>query len=154
MGFGYKLLAAAAVIASAEAVPFARTNVALPKVSTLEPAASWKAIPRGGEQAIMAAKGGGDSSLDIMAMVEEGLDSVKTHMGGATSDTLLLLLTTALIPTICGKLNTSPILGFLASGLLFGPKGRNTINDIHTTEFMADIGIVFFLFEMGLASFS
>ncbi len=149
MGLGYKLLAVVAVIASTEAVPFARKHVALPKVSILEPAASWKAIPRGGEQAAVPAKGG-DSSLDIMAMVEEGLDSVKHHMGGATSDTLLLLLTTALIPTICGKLNTSPILGFLASGLFFGPKGRNTINDIHTTEFMADIGIVFFLFEMGL----
>jgi CPA2 family monovalent cation:H+ antiporter-2 len=41
-------------------------------------------------------------------------------------------------------------LGFLALGTLFGPKGCGLIKDIHTTEMLADLGIVFFLFEMGI----
>ena len=142
-GLCWKLLATIALVASCEAVSFPRKNV-VSKVSTLEPA--WKLVPRGGEQAVADTK----DSLSVVSMVEEGLDSLKGHMGGAKSDTLLLLLTTALVPALCQKLNTSPILGFLATGLLFGPKGRNNINDIHTTELMADIGIVFFLFEMGI----
>lgn len=145
---GWKLLATIAlvVVASSEAAPFARKQNVVPKIFTMEPA-SWKVVPRGGEQAVASAA---KDSISVMSMVEEGLDSLKSHMGGKKSDTLLLLLTTALVPALCQKLNTSPILGFLATGLLFGPKGRNNINDIHTTEYMADIGIVFFLFEMGI----
>jgi CPA2 family monovalent cation:H+ antiporter-2 len=59
-------------------------------------------------------------------------------------------LTTALNTPICKRLGTSPILGFLALGVLFGPNGYGLIKDIHTTEMMAEMGIVFFLFEMGI----
>ena len=147
---GWKLVATVALLASCQiqAVPFPHKNV-MSKVSSLDSRKpAWQAVPRGGDMAAAATKE--PSSLSVTKMVEEGLDSLKSHMGGGKSDTLLLLLTTALIPAICQKFNTSPILGFLATGLLFGPKGRNNINDIHTTELMADIGIVFFLFEMGI----
>ena len=58
-------------------------------------------------------------------------------MEGSKSDTLLLLLTSAL--------NTPAALGLAA-----GPKGFSVIKDIHTTEMIADLGIVLFLFEMGI----
>ncbi|KAL3789609.1 hypothetical protein HJC23_003158 [Cyclotella cryptica] len=45
---------------------------------------------------------------------------------------------------------TSPILGFLASGMILGPNGLGVISGIHTTETLAELGIVFFLFEMGI----
>ena len=48
------------------------------------------------------------------------------------------------------KLKISPVLGFLGLGLLFGPKGFNYLNDIHTIEILADLGIVLFLFDMGV----
>lgn len=90
---------------------------------------------------------GGSSPLEMVAEVSNGL---KSRMGGAKADTLLLLLTTALNTPVCQKLKISPILGFLSLGLFFGPNGKGIIHDIHTTEMMADLGIVLFLFEMGI----
>jgi ribosomal protein S18 acetylase RimI-like enzyme len=42
----------------------------------------------------------------------------------------------------------SPILGFICSGMLLGPNGFGAISGIHTTETLAELGIVFFLFEL------
>ena len=79
------------------------------------------------------------------AMVELG-----RFMKGPKSDTLWLLLATALITPLCQMVGASPILGFLASGMLLGPNGFGLIGGIHATETLAELGIVFFLFEMGL----
>lgn len=78
------------------------------------------------------------------------LNELKSYMKGPKSDTLLLLLATALITPICKQLSTSPILGFLAAGTLMGPNALGWISGIHTTETLAELGIVFFLFEMGI----
>lgn len=80
----------------------------------------------------------------------DALTSLGEYMRGPKSDTLLLLLATALITPICQRLGTSPILGFLAAGMLIGPNGWGLISGIHTTETLAELGIVFFLFEMGI----
>jgi monovalent cation:proton antiporter-2 (CPA2) family protein len=90
---------------------------------------------------------GGSSPLEMMTDAAKGLQS---YIRGPKADTLLLLLTTALNTPICQKMNVSPILGFLSLGLFFGPNGKGIIHDIHTTEMMADLGIVLFLFEMGI----
>jgi CPA2 family monovalent cation:H+ antiporter-2 len=79
------------------------------------------------------------------AMIELG-----KFMKGPKSDTLWLLLATALITPLCQMVGASPILGFLASGMLLGPNGFGLISGIHATETLAELGIVFFLFEMGL----
>ena len=81
---------------------------------------------------------------------QDAIISLKEYMDGPKSDTLILLLATALITPICQRLGTSPILGFLASGMLLGPNGFGLISGIHTTETLAELGIVFFLFEMGI----
>ncbi|EGB12377.1 hypothetical protein AURANDRAFT_9521, partial [Aureococcus anophagefferens] len=63
---------------------------------------------------------------------------------------LLLLTTFALaIPTLKSA-GASPILGFLATGVALGPHGLGVISDLRTTEALAELGVVFFLFEMGL----
>ena len=80
----------------------------------------------------------------------EALQDLHKYMSGPKSDTLLLLLATALITPLCQKVNLSPILGFLASGMIMGPNGFGVISGIHTTETLAELGIVFFLFEMGI----
>lgn len=90
---------------------------------------------------------GGASPL---SMVTEAASGLQSYMKGPKTDTLILLLTTALNTPICQKFNVSPILGFLSLGLLFGPNGKGLIKDIHTTEMLADLGIVLFLFEMGI----
>ena len=100
-------------------------------------------IPRGGEVTTASTS----SSNNMVTSLLSGLCS---YIKGAKSDTLTLLGTTALVAPICNKLGISNILGFLAAGMALGPNGikGGLINDIHTTEMLADLGIVFFLFEM------
>jgi len=107
---------------------------------------SWTIVPRGGESGatIVPDDAAGSSAL-VMA-----LTGLVKYMKGPKADTLLLLLTTALNTPLSKMVGTSPILGYLFLGLLFGPNGFGLVKDIHTTELMADIGIVFFLFEMGI----
>jgi CPA2 family monovalent cation:H+ antiporter-2 len=140
MGYFSRVLLLLAVIASTSE---ARTYDAKPSVvvpvharttARSSSASVLHRIPRGG---------GGN-------MVTHALQELKTDVTGPKSDTLLLMLTTALIPAICGKLSVSPILGFLANGLLLGPNGGKLITDVHTTEAVADLGVVLFLFEMGI----
>jgi monovalent cation:H+ antiporter-2, CPA2 family len=78
------------------------------------------------------------------------MTNLATSLQGGKSDTLLLLAVTAAVPTVCQVLATSPILGFLLSGVALGPQGVNWVSDIHTTEMLADLGVVLFLFEMGV----
>ena len=42
------------------------------------------------------------------------------------------------------------VLGFLAAGIVIGPSGLAIVSDVHTTTKLAELGVVFFLFEMGL----
>jgi len=91
------------------------------------------------------------SSSLLVKMLSEIFMELSNYMKGTKLDSMILLLTTALNAPFCTKvLGVSPILGFLALGLLFGPNGFSQISDIHTTEMLADLGIVMFLFEMGL----
>lgn len=80
----------------------------------------------------------------------DALSDLRRYMAGPKSDTLFLLFATAIITPLCKMAGTSPILGFLASGMLLGPNGFGVISGIHTTETLAELGIVFFLFEMGI----
>lgn len=82
--------------------------------------------------------------------IQEAFQDLRKFMQGPKSDTLLLLLATSLITPLCKRFGTSPILGFLAAGMLLGPNGCGLISGIHTTETLAELGIVFFLFEMGI----
>jgi monovalent cation:proton antiporter-2 (CPA2) family protein len=81
---------------------------------------------------------------------KSALRDLNSYMKGPKSDTLLLLLATSLITPVCKKLGTSPIIGFLAAGMALGPNAMGLISGIHTTETLAELGIVFFLFEMGI----
>jgi len=83
-------------------------------------------------------------------LVMQTLIGLSEFCKGGRMDTIILLLTTALNTPICNQLGVSPILGFLALGLLFGPNGQGLIQNVHKTEMMADLGIVLFLFEMGI----
>jgi len=69
---------------------------------------------------------------------------------GARRDSLTLLLTTATVIPFVKALGLSPILGFLAAGVALGPQGLGVVTELSTTEALAELGVVFFLFEMGL----
>lgn len=104
----------------------------------------WKKAEQKVEKVVVTAAESTSSTF------KDAVVTLSEYMQGPKSDTLLLLLATALITPICQKLGTSPILGFLASGMLLGPNGWGLISGIHTTETLAELGIVFFLFEMGI----
>lgn len=112
---------------------------------------------RGGGSKTKTVTVAADSGMDMAELSEEtkktfreAIVDLNAYMKGPKSDTLFLLLATALITPLCKMAGTSPILGFLASGMLLGPNGFGVISGIHTTETLAELGIVFFLFEMGI----
>ena len=78
------------------------------------------------------------------------LNDLQQYMAGPKSDTMLLLLATALVTPLCKQAGISPILGFLAAGMMMGPNALGVIGDMHNVEMMGELGIVFFLFEMGI----
>ena len=92
----------------------------------------------------------GEAMETTSRSVQEAMKDLFEFMKGPKSDTLLLLMATSLITPFCKRLGVSPILGFLATGMLVGPHGNGLITGIHTTEILAELGIVFFLFEMGI----
>jgi Sodium/hydrogen exchanger family len=61
----------------------------------------------------------------------------------------MLMVTSAVIPVL-KHFNLSPILGFLLMGTILGPSCLGCIHDVHTIDALGELGIVFFLFEMGL----
>ncbi len=111
-------------------------------------------LNRGGASKEAAAT---SSSGDTTQMMEktgktfsQALQDLQDYMAGPKSDTLLLLLATSLITPVCKRMGVSTILGFLAAGMALGPNALGLISGIHTTETLAELGIVFFLFEMGI----
>lgn len=44
----------------------------------------------------------------------------------------------------------SPVLGYLTAGILIGPYGLSIIRHVHGTKAIAEFGVVFLLFNIGL----
>nr|UXY86861.1 potassium:hydrogen antiporter 1 [Cryptomonas paramecium] len=80
----------------------------------------------------------------------ENIHEMNHHVPRSVKDTLILLFVTATVIPLSKINNISPILGFLLSGLLLGPNGFGLIHQIENSKILAEFGIVFFLFEMGL----
>jgi len=69
---------------------------------------------------------------------------------GVSRDVLEFLFATALFVPTVKLFKTSPIIGFLLMGMVLGPSGLNLFHAVHVTQQLAEFGIIFFLFEMGL----
>lgn len=64
---------------------------------------------------------------------------------------LLVILTTSVAAvTLLHRLQLPPILGYLATGLLIGPGGLGLIHDEGAISGIAEFGVVFLLFTLGL----
>ncbi|CAM9991273.1 unnamed protein product [Scytosiphon promiscuus] len=72
------------------------------------------------------------------------------HIQGAKRDVLVILMANALIIPLCKRVGLSPVLGFLAAGVVLGPNCLSVVSDVKAIEVLGEMGIVFFLFEMGL----
>eukprot|EP01041_Mallomonas_annulata_P001869 gene1869-3626_t len=87
---------------------------------------------------------------DFFIEIKDLWTGLAKSMHGAKLDSLILLIATSVIIPLFQMLDTSPILGFLITGTLLGPCGLNWVRDVHMIDILGELGIVFFLFEMGL----
>jgi len=62
---------------------------------------------------------------------------------------LILALSVGII-FACNKLGLPPVVGFLAAGVVCGPGGFGLVESVHQVEMMAEIGVVFLLFSIGM----
>lgn len=65
-------------------------------------------------------------------------------------DLVILLAAAVIIVTGFRMLRVSPVLGYLVAGAVIGPTGIGLIQDLETTTAIAELGIVFLLFMIGL----
>lgn len=63
---------------------------------------------------------------------------------------LILLVAAVLVVALFRKFNASPVLGYLVAGALVGPGGIGLIPDVETTRGIAEFGVVFLMFVIGL----
>lgn len=62
----------------------------------------------------------------------------------------IFLCAAVLIVAICRLLRLSPVIGYLAAGAAIGPFGLKLVSDVQTTAGIAEFGVVFLLFVIGL----
>jgi CPA2 family monovalent cation:H+ antiporter-2 len=65
-------------------------------------------------------------------------------------DLLLLLIMALANAWLFSRLRQSPIIGYLATGMLVGPYGLHLVQGVHQVEAMAEIGVILLLFTIGL----
>ncbi len=70
--------------------------------------------------------------------------------GSNLQEILILLLAAVVIVTVFKRFHLSPVIGYLIAGGLVGPYGFSIIKDIENTKYIAEFGIVFLLFAIGL----
>jgi CPA2 family monovalent cation:H+ antiporter-2 len=65
-------------------------------------------------------------------------------------DIIFFLATAVLVAPLCSRFKVSPILGYLVAGVLIGPSVFSVVSVDDTTHWLAELGIVFLLFMIGL----
>ena len=65
-------------------------------------------------------------------------------------DLLVFLLAPVVVVPLFRRLRVSPILGYLAAGALIGPEALGLIAESPTTHVLAELGVAFLLFAIGL----
>lgn len=68
----------------------------------------------------------------------------------ALSLVLVLLGASVLAVVLFRRFNLPPVLGYLAVGSIIGPHALNLMSDIHRVEYLAEFGVVFLMFSIGL----
>jgi len=66
------------------------------------------------------------------------------------NDTLIMLASTVLAVALCLRMRLSPILAYLAVGVIVGPFGSGLVSDVEHIRIFAEFGVVFLLFSIGL----
>lgn len=68
----------------------------------------------------------------------------------AMLEAILLLAVAIIVAPLFHRLRASPVLGYLIAGVVLGPHGLKLVHDTHGNRFLAELGVVFLLFVIGL----
>ncbi len=71
-------------------------------------------------------------------------------MHGALEITLILLVAAVLTVTLFRRLNLPPMLGYLVLGIVAGPHALGFVPESAETTYLAEFGVVFLMFSIGL----
>lgn len=63
---------------------------------------------------------------------------------------VIFLATAVVVVSLVRRLRVSPVVGYLAAGALVGPTGIGLITDVESVQTLADLGVAFLLFTIGL----
>lgn len=63
---------------------------------------------------------------------------------------IIILAISSIVVLICQKIKIPSIIGFLITGTLAGPHGLQLVNSVHEVELIAEIGVIFLLFTIGI----
>ena len=74
----------------------------------------------------------------------------RLNQSEALYDVLIFLVAAVVVVPAFRRLRLSPILGYLAAGILIGPYGLAIIRDSESAQTLAEFGVVFLLFMIGL----
>jgi CPA2 family monovalent cation:H+ antiporter-2 len=69
---------------------------------------------------------------------------------GYLIDAVVILLAAVIFVSIFQRLKLSPLLGYLVAGAVIGPFGLSLVDNAEETRALAELGIVFLLFTVGL----
>src|SRR3954469_13451852 len=72
------------------------------------------------------------------------------HAAVSLQSVLLLLAAAVLAVAVCRSLRLPPIIGYLAVGLVLGPHAAGFMSNREETRHLAEFGIVFLMFSIGL----
>jgi monovalent cation:H+ antiporter-2, CPA2 family len=71
-------------------------------------------------------------------------------MHGSLEITLILLVAAVLTVTLFRRLNLPPMLGYLVLGIIAGPHALGFVPESAETTYLAEFGVVFLMFSIGL----
>jgi monovalent cation:H+ antiporter-2, CPA2 family len=75
---------------------------------------------------------------------------VGSHDTSILVDSIVFLLATVVIVPLVRKLGVNAVIGYLIAGVIIGPHGFALIGEVEGTHQLAELGIVFMLFAIGL----
>ena len=63
---------------------------------------------------------------------------------------LIIFGVSAVVVFVLGRMRVPSIVGFLVAGIILGPHGFRLIDNIHSVELLAEIGVILLMFTIGL----
>ena len=82
--------------------------------------------------------------------VQDGVTNGTMEQVHALQPAILLLFVGIVAIIMMRSIRMSPIVGYLLAGMLIGPHGFGLIQESATTHLLAELGVVFLLFDIGL----